>query len=109
MKTSIFDSFSQILIILFLLTFKLACDMNDIDNGLAMGLSHLIMKKMAVGAYNYCIALLSKSDRGRKEGILFSYCVVNYLVHMYPTDDVISEMDADIFYFTQPTCMTQKE
>lgn len=50
---------------------------------------------------------VESEDGDRQEGCLTSYCeVVNYLLTIYATDDVITEAEADILNFKQTQSMT---
>lgn len=79
MKTIIFNSFDLISIIIFLATFKLACDTNGIREGAAVWYLHFFVKKPAAGALDSRIALPSKFNGRGKEGTLMEYVqVVKY-------------------------------
>lgn len=77
---------------------------NDgIDEGAAMWLITLVMKKLAAAVLTAWILLTSTHQREDVQEDLFtSYIQVgNHLLEMYATDDMIAETDNDIVLFTQ--------
>lgn len=58
-------------------------------------------EKPVAATLNSSIVLLSKSSKGRKGGIMTTYCaMVSYLPENYTSDDFIAEMDVEVLHFT---------
>lgn len=62
-KSSIFNPFDPISIIALLLSFKLVCDTNGIDEGAAIWFIHFFMKEETAAALNSRIIVSSRSWR----------------------------------------------
>lgn len=82
--------------------------MNGINDGANMGLLHFFMKEQAAAALNPRIALRSRSLHERQKGITLTPHseVVNYLLGMYATFEVITKIDAKVMRFIQPLSRT---
>lgn len=102
--SSIFNHFDPVYIISFLSAFKAPLDTNRINEGAAMWLLQLFMKKQAEATLSSRIALRSKSSRKCQiEGTLKTYYeVVYYLLETRDTDNVIFKPNAEIMRVPQP-------
>lgn len=87
MKSQKCDSLDPILIISFLLSFRLACDTNGLNEGATVWLLHFFLERPSASTVSAPIALRSKSFKRHIEGTGNSHCgAPNYLLQSYATN-----------------------
>lgn len=104
MKSQGLYSLDPFSIFSFLSAFKLASDTNGVVERAVLWRLHFFMKCTAVAALNAGVALQFKSHNCQNEGAVKSnWRAVRYLLETYWTDNVITETDAHMTPFTQPS------
>lgn len=111
MKLQQFDPINSMSVIGFFIGIQNCIQQLDnyaIHEGAAMWLVTHFMKRVAVGELTARLSLKPKSSKRKtKESVLTMYGqVINHLLEMYATNDVIAECDKNIFSFAQSTSST---
>ena len=110
MKNRTFSGQDPITILAFLNWFQKACDQCGISEGAALWCFQFFLTGQAYDILQSRLAGGSVAvDISRKE-LLHSYKeVVNFLIHMYVTDEVISDEYNNIMQYRQATAMTEMD
>lgn len=94
MRSHLFDSFGLISIISVLSVFRLACDINEIQEGAAIWLFHSFMKGSSTAALNtrICLKTTSLSNTLRVKERMLTTCqkVMSYLHQTYAADAALT-------------------
>lgn len=110
MKTIILYIFVLIPMLILFSTLNLTYDLNGIHEDAVVCLLHSFMKNLAGAALNSSIRVSLKSNRPKKWRKFTKYCeVVNYLLETYVTDNIKSEVHAEIRRSRQPSNMRPME
>lgn len=104
MREHLFDASEPESIFSFLKTFRTACGSNRVSEGAAMSLFYYFMKKPSNAALSS--PMQSKSSRSSywniKNGALVAYAeLINHLMAIYETDDLIAGIVSRINSFCQ--------
>lgn len=108
MKSKVFDPAEPINILSFLPLCKEPCDWTSINDGAAISLLQYYVKKTTKEALT--ARFTTSGNRCKNRGNLSSYPeVINFLLFIYGTVEVIVEADAEITCYRQPDCFSPSQ